>query len=215
MTKSLLALVLLAAPLLAAAADTAYVSDKLVVGVYATATTEGERIAQLATGDTVEVESREQDFTQVRLADGREGWIKNSYLSADPPAAGKIPALQAELQKLRAAADKGAQTSAPSPADAKRIAELQKALDAAKAELATRAKATPAAMPEAAPAATPATHTDDELAIEPIGADVAYRRKAWVWGSVVALLTFGVGFGIGWWVLDRRVRARYGGLRVY
>ncbi len=215
MTKTSLALLLSAAPLVALAADTAYISDKLVVGVYATAASEGERIAQLSTGEEVEIESREQDFTQVRLTDGREGWIKSSYLSAEPPAANKIPALQAELQKLRAAADKGTAAATQALADAKRIAELQKALDAAKTELAVRAKATRTEAPTPAPAAMSATHTDDELAIEPIGADVAYRRMAWIWGSLMALVTFGIGFGVGWRMLDRRIRARYGGLRVY
>lgn len=215
MKTKILALILLADPLAASATDTAYISDKLVVGVYATAAADGERIAQVATGDSVEVEARDQEFTQVRLTDGREGWIKSSYLSAEAPAASKIPALQAELQKLRAAADKGTQSTAQAAGEAKRIADLQRALDAAKAELATRSKATPAAAPNPTPAGAPTPHADDELTIDPIGADVAYRRKAWVWGSLAALLTFAIGFGVGWWMLDRRVRARYGGLRVY
>jgi SH3 domain protein len=211
MTARSLILALLLAPLGAPAAETAYVSDKLVVGVYATAASDGERLTQLATGDTVEVIARDSEYTQVHLADGRDGWIKSSYLSADPPAAERIPALQAELQKLRAAADKSTQTSAQSIADGKRIAELQKALDATRAELAVRPK------PIERTATTPAsaTQTDDALEIEPIGADLAYRRTAWIWGTVAALLAFGIGFGVGWLMLDRKVRARYGGLRVY
>jgi len=206
-----IALASLLAPLLAWGAETAYVSDKLVVGVYATAAAEGERIAQLATGDSVEVEARDQEFTQVRLADGREGWIKSSYLSPDAPAASRVPALQAELQKLRATADRNAQTSAQASSDAKRIAELQKSLDAARADLAARVKS--AAPPVArAPAAA---HTEDALPIEPIGADLAYRRKAWLWGALAVLASFGIGFVVGWRLLDRKIRARYGGLRVY
>ena len=75
MKTKILALILLADPLAASATDTAYISDKLVVGVYATAAADGERIAQVATGDSVEVEASDQEFTQVRLTDGREGWI--------------------------------------------------------------------------------------------------------------------------------------------
>ena len=205
-----LALALILAPLAAALADTAYVSDKLVIGVYATASTEGERLAQLSTGDSVEVLSRELEYAQVRLADGREGWIKNSYLSDEAPAATRIAALQSEVQKLKAAADKNAQSASQSTADAKKNAELKKALDAARAELAARAQ--PASPAPEVQAAAP---SDEVLAIEPIGADLAYRRKAWIWGTVVALLTFGIGFGFGWYLLDRKVRARYGGLRVY
>jgi Bacterial SH3 domain len=212
MTSRSFALVLLLAPLAAWAADTAYVSDKLVVGVYATASSEGERITQLSTGDSVEVEARDQEFTQVRLSDGREGWIKSSYLSADPPASAQIPALQAELQKLRAVA----QSAKGTTVDTKRISELQKALDAAKAELAARPKqpVSPAPATTVPPPTSPNLMSED-LPIEPIGADLAYRRKAWIWGALIALITFGIGFGIGWYALDRKVRLRYGGLRIF
>jgi len=215
MIQRRIAWALAALPFAAAAAETAYVGDHVVAGVYATASAGGDKIAELATGDSVEVEGRDQGFTHVRLADGREGWIESGYLSADPPAASKLAALQPELQKLRAAAERNAQTSAQATSDAKRIAELQKALDAARVELAARAK--PAVSPAAAPPAHAQTdsHADDELPIEPIGADLAYRRTAWIWATVAALTTFGVGFVLGWRLLDRKVRARYGGLRVY
>jgi SH3 domain protein len=208
MTARCLILALLLAPLGISAAETAYVSDKLVVGVYATAASDGERLTQLATGDSVEIIARDSEYTQVRLADGRDGWIRSSYLSADPPAAARVPALQAELTKLRAALDKSTQTSAQSTADSRRIADLQKALDAARAELAARPQ-------PIAGAAASGAQADDTLPIEPIGADLAYRRKAWIWGAVAALFTFGIGFAIGWLMLDRKVRSRYGGLRVY
>jgi SH3 domain protein len=198
-------------PFATAVAETAYVSDKLVIGVYTTASTDGERLAQLLTGDTVEVLSRELEYSQVRLEDGREGWIKNSYLSDDPPAAARIPALQAEIQKLKAAAEKNTQAASQSAAETKKTAELQKALDGARAQLAARAQAPASASTTQAAGAAP----EEALSIEPIGADLAYRRKAWIWGIVVALFTFGVGFGVGWFLLDRKIRARYGGLRVY
>lgn len=211
MTIRSLLLTLLLVPLATAAGETAYVSDKLVTGVYATASTEGERIAQVATGDSVEVLARDLEYTQVRLGDGREGWIRNSDLGSEPPAAAKVPALQAEIQKLKSAADKNSQASAQSTADVKKIADLQKALDGARSELAANRQTATAQ----APAATAPAQTDEVQAIEPIGADLAYRRKAWIWGIVVALLTFGIGFGVGWILLDRKIRARYGGLRVY
>jgi hypothetical protein len=200
----------LALPLTARAAQAAYVGDRVVAGVYATASASDDRIAELATGDKVEVETREQGFTQVRLADGREGWIETKFLSDDPPAAARLATLQSELQKLRAAAERDAQTSAQAAGDAKRVAELQKALDAARSELAARAK--PAA---ASPAGRRDVAADDELPIEPIGADLAYRRTAWIWGTVAALAALGIGFLLGWRLLDRKVRARYGGLRIY
>jgi uncharacterized protein YgiM (DUF1202 family) len=210
MTARTLIAALLLAPFTLAAAETAYVSDKLVVGVYATASSEAERLAQLSTGDSVEVLARDVEYTQVRLADGREGWIKTSYLSSEAPAAAKLASLQAEVQKLKTAAEKSTQAATQSTADAKKMADLEKALDAARAELASRAQPT-AAVP--APQAGPSA--EEALPIEPIGADLAYRRKAWIWGAGIALLTFGIGFGAGWYFLDRKIRTRYGGLRVY
>ena len=45
-------------------------------------------------------------------------------------------------------------------------------------------------------------------------APVIYRPR-WRWLALSALLSLGTGFALGWWTLDRRVRAKYGGLRIY
>jgi hypothetical protein len=40
-------------------------------------------------------------------------------------------------------------------------------------------------------------------------------RPSWLWTGVAALIALAIGFGLGWRVLDRRIRAKYGGLRIY
>jgi len=40
-------------------------------------------------------------------------------------------------------------------------------------------------------------------------------RGAWEWLLIVALLGLTAGFVLGWRVLDRRIRRKYGGLRIY
>lgn len=40
-------------------------------------------------------------------------------------------------------------------------------------------------------------------------------RSLWEWLLVTALLALAAGFFLGWRLLDRRIRARYGGLRIY
>lgn len=40
-------------------------------------------------------------------------------------------------------------------------------------------------------------------------------RGAWLWLAVAALLALALGFVLGWRVLDRRIRRKYGGLRIY
>jgi len=37
----------------------------------------------------------------------------------------------------------------------------------------------------------------------------------WGWLALAAVLGLAAGFALGWWVLDRRMRARFGGLRIF
>jgi hypothetical protein len=41
------------------------------------------------------------------------------------------------------------------------------------------------------------------------------HRPGWSWVWVGVLAGLGAGFALGWRVLDRRIRAKYGGLRIY
>jgi hypothetical protein len=43
----------------------------------------------------------------------------------------------------------------------------------------------------------------------------APARTAWGWLVMVALGALVAGFVLGWRVLDRRIRRKYGGLRIY
>jgi hypothetical protein len=40
-------------------------------------------------------------------------------------------------------------------------------------------------------------------------------RPSWLVAITVSLLTLVAGFVLGWRVLDKRIRAKYGGLRIY
>jgi hypothetical protein len=40
-------------------------------------------------------------------------------------------------------------------------------------------------------------------------------RSLWGWLVATALIALAAGFLLGWRLLDRRIRARYGGLRIY
>jgi hypothetical protein len=46
-------------------------------------------------------------------------------------------------------------------------------------------------------------------------AAAASARSPWGWLAVTALLALAAGFLLGWRLLDRRIRRRYGGLRIY
>ncbi len=92
-------------PALAAAsaihAETLYVIEQLVVNVNSAPDATGERIANIKSGDAVEVLGRQGEQIHVRLASGTEGWVRKSYLSADEPANVRLGERTAEVAKLK------------------------------------------------------------------------------------------------------------------
>ena len=94
------AALLLAPP--AARAGTAYVSDELVLGVFAEQNGQGQRLATLHSGASVETLAVNGEFTQVRLSDGIAGWVKSAYLTTQEPATVRVKQLQEELDRSRA-----------------------------------------------------------------------------------------------------------------
>jgi hypothetical protein len=79
--------------------------------------------------------------------------------------------------------------------------------------------ARPQSAPPPAPAAAPphpASENDQQL--RDLRAQVSGTQPSrGAWGSlaVAAVLALALGFALGWRVLDRRIRRRYGGLRIY
>ena len=186
----------LAAPALLRA-EPLYVIEQLVVGVSSTPDASGERVATLKSGDRVEALERAGDEVHVRLANGHEGWLRASYLSADEPLRVRLAQREAE------------------------VARLDDEVNALKAQL----RSTPAtgAVPAAAsgtPAAAsaPRPATEDPVAAAPgalFSSGEEHTRPVWPWTLAAALVGFGAGFGLGALMLDRHIRRKYGGLRIY
>jgi len=109
------------------------------------------------------------------------------------------PAVHAPPSKAAAAPKAAPKAPAAAPPDDGREAEvaalrqevgrLQSALDAERAAAAPPPE-------EAAPVPQPAT-------------------GLWGWLALAAVLGLAAGFVLGWWVLDRRMRAKFGGLRIF
>jgi hypothetical protein len=118
------------------------------------------------------------------------------------------------------------------PLDA-RVAQIQRPrtektrFEAEVADTREAAAATDAASTPAPTTSEPPYASGSAAAAQAPGSDVrtnppmfSYRgmmpsRPSWLFAIVMSLLTFGAGFMLGWRVLDRRIRARYGGLRIY
>jgi hypothetical protein len=183
-------------------AEPLYVIEQLVVGVNSTPDASGERVATIKSGDRVEELDCAGDEVHVRLASGQDGWVRASYLSADEPLRLRLAQREAEVARL------GDEVNA-----------LKAQLRGTKATaVATAAVASPAAsaVPAAAPAVRPAM--EDSVAPAPgslFGGGEERGRPSWPWMLATTLIGFGAGVGIGALLLDRHIRRKYGGLRIY
>jgi hypothetical protein len=140
----------------------------------------------------------------IRLQDGREGWVGSNYLTSDAPAAVQLRELQRQQKSATQATDKKS---------ADEIARLKKESEALQGQV-KQLKAAAAAAPAVADdgvleGASPAPQQLAEVAPPAAGSS-----GAWIW-SLVVVLTAGLGYAAGFQTLARRIRKKFGGLRIY
>ena len=70
----------------AAAAETAYVTDTLQLGLHRAQDTSDSPFRSLDSGQELEVLSRTTYYAHVQLADGTQGYVKAGFLVSDKPA---------------------------------------------------------------------------------------------------------------------------------
>ena len=194
-----LAALLLALRSIQGVAATAYVSDELVLGVYAEENNQGQRLATLHSGTSVETLAQNGDFTQVRLSDGTTGWVKSAFLTAKEPAVVRVKQLEEELDRSRATTPALAEAAARSEVERLKLelAAKQSELDAVRA-----GGPIPAIPSPEAPGALAAIH--------------AAAAPRWpVISAIAAAIGLACGFWLGFATLARRVRAKFGGIKVY
>jgi SH3 domain protein len=183
----------------AAYAETAYVTDSLRLGIHATEDTSDDAFDNLVSGTAVEVLERKTNYARVKLADGREGWVRAAFLVTGKPAQLRVAELEA------------------------RVGVLQSELAAAKGP-----QVEPRGEPVERVGPRPAVATESAAAIEGTinrlqrdnrlyeGQLDGYRRSlplGWVAAALVVALVGG--FAAGLWWIDRRIRNRHGGFRIY
>jgi len=226
------ALLLLPALVAASAihAETLYVIELLVVNVNSAPDATGERVANIKSGDAVEVLDRQGDQIQVHLANGTEGWVRKSYLSAEEPARMRLGERTAEVEKLKQDVTRlegelaaAKTTSHGKPGGAQTNTGPAPAMTSA-APTKSPAAMTPATPPAPAAASTAAAPTAAESgAAEQPAHEPPYfmtppdspARPVWHWALGSFVVALGLGFVLGWQMLDRRIRRKYGGLRIY
>ena len=173
-------------------AATAYVTDELILNVYSDQNQQGQRLATLHSGASVETLATSADYTEVRLGDGVTGWVKTSFLTTNVPATVRVKQLQEELDRSRATTPALAEAAARSE-----LERLQHELSDTQSQLAEALSARGDS--PSAGAAPPAA-----------------RRSFGVGSAAIGmLLVAALGFWLGYATLARRIRRKFGGLKVY
>jgi phage protein D len=175
-------------------AATAYVTDELVLGVYADPSAQGARLTTLHSGAAVERLGVSGDSTQVRLADGATGWVKTTYLTNSEPASVRVKQLQDELDRSRA--------TTPALAEAAERSEVERLTR----ELEQQRAASAAATADSAAASNSGARTKIEV--------IDSGPPVWVWPASV-LAALGCGSWLGYAMLARRLKEKFGGIKVY
>jgi hypothetical protein len=166
-----------------------YVVEQLVVNVMS-APEGGERIAILKSGEQVEFLEKSGELAHVRLTSGKDGWVRASYLMSAEPLRLQLSQRDGEVAQLK-----------------QQLADLEERLRSATAAAPTPARAAPTAASAAdVPGTTPPLFSTGE-------GGRAVRR--WPWTLAAGLAGLGLGFALGALLLDRHIRRKYGGLRIY
>lgn len=183
-----------------------FVSDKLVLNVYAEPDQGSARVATIQTGDAVEEIERAGNLVRVRLKDGREGWVGANYLVNDPPAIVRLRQLQRQVPSAAPRPDK---------ASMQQIAQLKKenaALRGQVSELKSQVSA-PVVSPSVNERSVE-THAPGPSAEMTTLAGASPRGS--VWGWLIAMMFVGtVSFAGGYQTLARRLRKKFGALKIY
>jgi SH3 domain protein len=182
----------------AAAAETAYVTDNLRLGLHQQADTSDRAFRTLESGQEIEVLDRNRNYAHVRLPDGAEGYLKAAYLVFVKPAKLIVAETQAEVERLQTEL---AELKVAFAAPAAAISSLE--LELARVEQELQSETESAADLSASNRKYKARHEQFKYSLPLL----------WVGSAMLVCLLCGFLGGL-WWV-DRKSRLRHGGIRVY
>ncbi|MCH8116849.1 MAG: TIGR04211 family SH3 domain-containing protein [Proteobacteria bacterium] len=190
-------IVMVLAPLIVAA-ETGYVTDKLILGLHQAEDTSDRAFRSLESGQAVEILSRDRNYAHVQLPGGAQGYVKAAYLVYEKPAKLIVAEAQAEAARLASELEEIRQAfsgpAATIEALQQKSTDLQAQLDDRTAQLAEIG-----------------TQNDDLRSRQQ---DYRYSLPlSWVAGAIGACLI--AGFLCGLWWVDQRSRKRHGGIRIY
>jgi SH3 domain protein len=179
-------------------AETAYITDKLRLGLHEAADTSDRAFRTLESGQELEIISRDRNYARIRLPDGEQGHVKAAYLVSEKPARLIVSEMRSSNEKLRQEIE-STKAAFASPAATievleQQVAENNAALDNSIARVA-------------------------ELSSKNENYQDRYSQYKyslpfkWVGGAMfVCLLS---GFLTGLWWIDYQSRKRHGGVRIF
>ena len=181
-----------------AAAETGYVTDRLMLGLHQAADTSDRPFRSLESGTEFEILSRDRLYAHVRLADGTEGYVKAAYGVDEPPAKLIVNQAQAEAERLTAELEEAKAA----------FAEPAAVIDSLKAEAASLES-------ELAAARTRVEDLEEDNEKHRSRAERYQYSLPYKWvGSAIGVCLI-AGFLAGLWWVDHRSRKRHGGIRIY
>ena len=180
------------------AAETAYVTDLLRLGLHQAEDTSDRAFRTLESGQELEILSRTRNYAFVQLPDGTQGYVKAAYLVSDKPAKLIVAEAQAESARMSEEMD-SLRASFAEPEAAIRTLEtdiqrLQEALESANAE-------------------NTVLSDENERAVRMQERYKYSLPYSWVAAAVAICLL--AGFLGGLWWFEYRSRQRHGGIRIY
>lgn len=186
--------ILLAAATSWANAEVAYVTDSLRLGIHAASDTSDRAFDNLLSGTAVEILERRPNYARVRLLDGREGWVKATYLVTEKPAKARVMELEADLAELHAALAEAKASQAHLEREVGVLTDGAGSADAMRDKVAR-------------------LETENKAYVDRLASYRTTLPLGWVLLAVA--LTGAAGFAGGLWWLDAAIRRRHGGFRVY
>ena len=215
-----------------AAEETLFLRAQATIPLLSTAGADATILRRLTPGESVQVVMRQGGMVNVTLADGTQGWLRETDLTAVAPPAARLATLEAQLDELRAqlaasqvtlrdtqtqlrraqaaassAQDAGASETAELAAERDRLA---RALEENRAALATtRSRLAELEMAQEAQRLLANTRPETESDLSS-----RFETREVLFAGVLALILALGGAWLGSSAVHRRLRQRYHGLEL-
>lgn len=193
--------------------DIQYVTDQLRLTLYREASASSGSLGLLSSGDRLEVLERKGPYSRVRTEGGKIGWVKNGFLITQPTAVTRLAEAEQRIAELEQELDKYADSRATLQRYEQRIAELEQQ----KAELQQQREQASEQIAELEQRNRELTGDLQRSRSGELGWDELWSllRLYWVLLAAISLLLALIGFLFGKLWIERRIRSRFHGYKVW